>query len=95
MLLLLVFVPATRADAQEVAPLPLRPAAERPQKVEVDEVKVAELVRSAYLRALSRPPTIAEADRSRQYIADATDTIDGVRDLMWALLNTKEFIVNH
>jgi hypothetical protein len=28
-------------------------------------------------------------------IAAAKDPIDGVRDLLWALLNTREFTVNH
>ena len=29
------------------------------------------------------------------YIDESEDTIEGVRGLLWALLNTKEFIVNH
>ena len=24
-----------------------------------------------------------------------SDTVDGLHDLLWALINTKEFIVNH
>jgi hypothetical protein len=29
-----------------------------------------------------------------EYVAEAETTAGGMRDLMWALLNTKEFIVN-
>ena len=28
-------------------------------------------------------------------IAAASDPVNGLRDVLWALLNTKEFIVNH
>jgi hypothetical protein len=55
----------------------------------------AELVRQAYLRSLSRYPTDDELSRSVQYIAESSDTITGLRGVLWALLNTKEFIVNH
>ncbi len=53
------------------------------------------IIKQAYLRTLSRYPTSAELDRSRQYINANDDTINGVRGLLWALVNTKEFIVNH
>ncbi len=55
----------------------------------------SELVKQAYLRTLSRVPTDAELDTSREFIASYDDPIDGVRGLLWALINTKEFIVNH
>ncbi len=53
------------------------------------------LVREAYLRSLSRLPTEAELKRSHTYLAAAATLQEGVRDLLWALLNTKEFITNH
>jgi hypothetical protein len=55
----------------------------------------ATLVRQAYLRTLSREPSGAEMDRSLQFVAEAETPVEGLRDLMWALINTKEFIVNH
>jgi hypothetical protein len=33
--------------------------------------------------------------RSRRHLEKAGDKVEGVRSLLWALLNTKEFIVNH
>ncbi len=53
------------------------------------------LIRQAYLRTVSRPPTAEELQRSKQYITESEQTSTGMRDLVWALLNTKEFIVNH
>lgn len=64
-------------------------------KVEIAATKVGDLVTQTYLRTLSRYPTDEELARSTQYVKGADDTVDGVRDLLWALLNTKEFIVNH
>ena len=54
----------------------------------------AELVRQAYLRTLSRPPDEREAAVGLAHLRDAGDTQSGLRDLLWALINTKEFIVN-
>jgi hypothetical protein len=56
---------------------------------------VEHLIREAYLRTLSRLPTQQEAASSREHLQKATDRLTGLRDLLWALLNTKEFVVNH
>ncbi len=53
-----------------------------------------ELVRQAYLRVLNRLPDEREAGVAKKYLTDAKDTPSGLRDLLWALVNTKEFIVN-
>ena len=54
-----------------------------------------ELIREAYLRTVSRPPTNDETSRAEQYLASADSRIDGLQDLLWALFNSKEFILNH
>jgi hypothetical protein len=54
-----------------------------------------ELIRQAYLRALGRPPEPNEIERAMKFIDDASSPAAGLRGLLWALLNTKEFIVNH
>jgi hypothetical protein len=53
-----------------------------------------ELIRKAYLRTLSRLPNEREIGIARGYLSESANTASGLRDLMWALLNTKEFIVN-
>ena len=61
----------------------------------VAELDATSIVKQAYLRTLSRLPNEAEMNRSRSYVEGSEDTVQGLRDLLWALLNTKEFIVNH
>jgi hypothetical protein len=65
---------------------------------EVGPAKAADtgaLVREAFLRTLSRPPTAAEAERSAAHIDRAGSRAEGLHDLLWALLNTREFVTNH
>jgi hypothetical protein len=53
------------------------------------------LVKEAFLRTLSRPPTAAEAKRSAAHLDQADNRAEGLQELLWALLNTREFITNH
>ncbi|HZN34083.1 MAG TPA: DUF1549 domain-containing protein [Pirellulaceae bacterium] len=53
------------------------------------------LIDAAYLRSLSRRPTDAERQRALAHLAAADSPLAGLRDVFWALLNTKEFVVNH
>jgi len=54
-----------------------------------------ELIREAWLRTFSRPPREDELSTARQYFESAEHPADGLRDLIWALLNSKEFVLNH
>jgi len=54
-----------------------------------------DLIRQAYLRSVSRPPTETELARARQHLRESPNRPAALRDLLWVLLNTKEFIVNH
>jgi uncharacterized protein DUF1553 len=60
-----------------------------------DRPPAEELMAAAYLRTLSRMPTADERTVARAHFAAAESPRDGLRDLLWALLNTKEFVVNH
>jgi hypothetical protein len=53
------------------------------------------LIRQIYLRTVSRPPTSDELAQAQKYLNESSTPVSGARDLLWALLNTKEFIVNH
>jgi hypothetical protein len=73
---------------------------ETARKPDADATKVAalapaDLVKEAYLRTFSRLPTDAELAQGEAYLKDSTDTATGLRDLLWALMNAKEFVVNH
>ena len=52
-------------------------------------------IRDAFLRTVSRPPTTEELTKAKADIAAAHTPLEGIRELMWAMLNTREFIVNH
>ena len=73
-----------RESDNEPAPAPARVVSEP-----------AQVVREAYLRTLSRLPSEREAEIAASYYTSAGDASRGLRDLLWALLNTKEFITNH
>jgi len=62
---------------------------------QTDKRKLPDIVRSTYLRTLSREPNETELKRSLDHIQASTNQLDGIRDVLWVLLNTKEFIVNH
>jgi hypothetical protein len=52
-----------------------------------------ELVHQAWLRTVNRPPTAPEISRAIDHLANADSLQDGLRDLLWALINTREFVL--
>lgn len=48
-----------------------------------------------YLAVLGRHPSQAEADLTRSYVANSGDQKSALADLLWSLLNSGEFCVNH
>jgi hypothetical protein len=55
----------------------------------------AEVVEELFLRTLSRPPTERERGHFVRLLADAHDRESAAEDLLWALLNSREFAFNH
>ncbi|HIF00429.1 MAG TPA: DUF1553 domain-containing protein [Fuerstia sp.] len=68
---------------------------EKIEAVFADNEKTSQLIGDAYLRTLNRAPTTEELQTSRDHISTTENTVEGLRDLMWALLNTQEFLTNH
>jgi hypothetical protein len=60
-----------------------------------DDDKTAELIKTAYQRTLTRQPTEHELETSLAHITNCENTSEGLRDIIWALLNTQEFLTNH
>jgi hypothetical protein len=56
---------------------------------------VPAIVEEIYLVTLSRSPRADEMERARQWIAGAPTPREGVQDLIWAILNSREFLFNH
>lgn len=63
--------------------------------VETPKLTSEDIVRQLYLRTLSRVPTDEERTRCQEFLASSASPVEGAKGLLWALVNTKEFIVNH
>ena len=62
---------------------------------EVQASSVDQIVDDAYLRTLSRYPDDEEKQIAVAFITESERASDGVQSLLWALVNTKEFIITH
>lgn len=61
-----------------------------------DKASDEQVAEELYLVALSRMPTDKEKQTLAQYLAkDPKNRAQGLRDVVWAVLNTKEFLFNH
>src|SRR5262249_35848301 len=65
------------------------------ERLAKDRRPLAARVDELFLTAFARPPTRDEAARAIAYLEDEPDPAEGFRDLVWALLNTKEFLYIH
>ncbi len=72
----------------------LKPAEAAPTEA-ASSLLPEEIIKAAYLRSLSRLPSNEEVETSKKFLTQSEDPVSGARDLLWALINTKEFIVNH
>jgi hypothetical protein len=54
-----------------------------------------EIVEELYLRTLSRYPDAEERTTAETALAKAPNARQGLEDVFWALLNSKEFLYNH
>jgi hypothetical protein len=54
-----------------------------------------QMIEDLYLATLSRPPRAEETSRAREWFSAAASPKDGAADLMWVLLNSREFLFNH
>lgn len=75
------------------------------QKIAAPKGRVAQIVGAVagegeridelYLWTLSRPPTADERRTCIQYVKESSAPQRGLEDVLWSLLNTKEFLLNH
>jgi len=61
----------------------------------LSDENATKVVEEVYLRTLSRLPTSFELEKSRNAIAVAENPLNGISDVLWVLINSKEFILNH
>ncbi|TWU59332.1 hypothetical protein Poly51_21200 [Rubripirellula tenax] len=78
------------ADPDSWKPLDANDQVNGPSTLTVDQ-----LVEEAYLRTLSRFPDSDETQISVDFIKESEIPSNGLQSLLWALVNTKEFIISH
>ena len=57
--------------------------------------RIDSVVRQIFLRTVSRPPADEEMAKARTDISAAPSPVEGCVELLWVMLNTREFLVNH
>ncbi|HBE95972.1 MAG TPA: cell surface protein, partial [Verrucomicrobiales bacterium] len=68
------------------------------QNLQKEVKKPEEVIKSLYLRTVSRPPTDVESSRLNNVLSEAKEPAEVTQfleDVFWALLNSKEYLFNH
>jgi len=55
----------------------------------------AQAVEELFLAALSRFPSPSEAHAAVEHMRGSPDRAARLADILWALINTREFVLNH
>ncbi len=53
------------------------------------------LVNQVWLRTVGRPPNDEERNRAMKHLSSSQSFAEAIADLLWVMLNTKEFLLNH
>ncbi|TWU38530.1 PSD1 and planctomycete cytochrome C domain-containing protein [Novipirellula artificiosorum] len=53
------------------------------------------LIEQVWLRTVGRLPTEADRARATKHLSESPTLTEGVVDLLWAMMNSKEFLLNH
>lgn len=69
--------------------------AQSEKEVVLSHEAVRDAVEQAYLRTLCRPPNTEELAQGVEHVRSLENPLEGLRDLLWALINTQEFLLNH
>ena len=67
----------------------------KPVNAAITDEQAEWIVENAYLRTVSRQPKPEEQSVAMNFLRTGDDPVEAVQSLMWSLVNTKEFILNH
>lgn len=65
------------------------------EKKPLADMPLVEMIDELYLGALARFPSEKERQRAAAFVESQTDPRPALEDLLWTLLNSKEFLFNH
>jgi hypothetical protein len=65
------------------------------QKMVEEKKTPPEVIEAIYVRSLTRKPTPAETERLMTVVTAAENPVQGLQDVYWAVLNSREFLFNH
>jgi hypothetical protein len=82
--------PATRSDASNSS----KQETAAPETAPAENTR-ADVIDILYLQCLGRRPNDQERRLALRYVQQAPDVSEALYDVIWALLNTKEFVTNH
>ena len=64
-------------------------------KLVQDKKSVSEAIDDPYLAAYARYLTALEREKKLAYVAGQSSETRGLEDIVWALVNSREFLFNH
>ena len=67
----------------------------RAARLAKDKRAIEAKIRELYLIAFARAPTKEELSVAQEYLKKQENVRQGFEDVVWALMNTKEFLFNH
>jgi hypothetical protein len=67
----------------------------RVEKLVTAKADPKKAVEELYLVTLARPPRPEEVAKASEWVQSAGDVREGLQDLLWTLLNSREFLFNH
>jgi hypothetical protein len=67
----------------------------RVERLFKEKTPLPAVVEELYLVTLSRPPHADEAARALDWVRQAPTPREGAQDLLWVLMNSREFLFNH
>jgi hypothetical protein len=66
-----------------------------PNSKNAPKLDVDQAIDEVFLRTVSRLPNEQEMEEAHSDVTGSKNPVDGIRDLLWAMVNTREFKVNH
>jgi hypothetical protein len=67
----------------------------RVARIVAEQAKDADRIEAVFLWTLCRPPTDEEKQACLRYLGESPSPTEGLRGVMWSLVNTREFLLQH